>query len=420
MSRKTSLRALATVIGLAVVNSCSPYSNDVFEPKASTNGIFDQYVAIGNSITAGNQSGGILDSTQRRAYPFLLAQAMGTRYQYASLAAPGCPSMFATVGALASGLNSQRIAPTVPCALRGNSVDILNNVAVPGAWTIDPSSTSTANSSALTTLILGGKTQVQRALEAHPTFVTIWIGNNDVLGPAVSSGGLTASLAGITSEASFETSINAIVDPLKAANPNLKGMLIGVVNVANAPVLFRASNLQGTGNIKAAFDAVACGAGTASTTCVAGATTLDASCTATSTVMIHAFLAFAIRGNAHPAIISCAKGIYPAPVGDAYILDDAEQATVTAAVAGFNAYLQTKAGAVGFGFYDPNLTLAVARTASTTVLNRPNYASSTATFGTGMSLDGVHPAYLGHVAIANDLISAINLRYSTAIPLVIP
>src|SRR5436190_24356347 len=136
--------------------------------------------------------------------------------------------------------------------------------------------------------------------------------------------------------------------------------------------------------------------------------------------MIHAFLAFAIRGNQHPAIIACAKGIYPAPIGDAYILDDAEQATVTAAVSGYNAYLQTKAGAAGFGFYDPNLTLAVARAASTTVLNRPNYASTTATFGTGMSLDGVHPAYLGHVAIANDLITAINLRYTTTIPAVIP
>jgi len=95
---------------------------------------------------------------------------------------------------------------------------------------------------------------------------------------------------------------------------------------------------------------------------------------------------------------------------------------VSAAVTGFNAYLQTKAAAVGFGFYDPNLTLQTARAANTTILNRPNYASTggLTPFGTGMSLDGVHPAYLGHVAIANDLILAINQRYSTSIPLVIP
>ena len=34
-----------------------------------------RYVAIGNSITAGFQSNGINDSTQRRAYPHLLAIA---------------------------------------------------------------------------------------------------------------------------------------------------------------------------------------------------------------------------------------------------------------------------------------------------------------------------------------------------------
>src|SRR4051812_40518196 len=118
MSRKNSLPALATVVGLAVVNSCSPYSNDVFEPKASANGIFGQYVAIGNSITAGYQSGGLIDSTQRRAYPFLLAQAMGTRYQYASMAGRGCAPL------IQSFLTQARPAGTTAatCDLRGNSV----------------------------------------------------------------------------------------------------------------------------------------------------------------------------------------------------------------------------------------------------------------------------------------------------------
>src|SRR5215217_9510805 len=52
--------------------------------------IFRNYVAIGNSITAGYQSGGINDSTQRQSYAVLLARAMGTRFAYPSLAMPGC------------------------------------------------------------------------------------------------------------------------------------------------------------------------------------------------------------------------------------------------------------------------------------------------------------------------------------------
>ena len=56
-----------------------------------TTRIFSSYVALGNSITAGYQSGGINDSTQRLSYAVLLAKQMGTRFAYPSLVMPGCP-----------------------------------------------------------------------------------------------------------------------------------------------------------------------------------------------------------------------------------------------------------------------------------------------------------------------------------------
>jgi phospholipase/lecithinase/hemolysin len=52
----------------------------------------------------------------------------------------------------------------------------------------------------------------------------------------------------------------------------------------------------------------------------------------------------------------------------------------------------------------------------TEVRNIPNYGSATAPFGTGMSLDGVHPAASVHLKIANDIIAAINAKYSTTLP----
>jgi len=419
MSRHISLRGLATVAVLvAVANSCSPYSNEVLNPRTSPGGIFDHYVAIGNSITAGYQSGGMIDSAQRRAYPFLLAQSMGTRYQYASFTNRGCPPL------IQSFLTQARPAGTTAatCDLRGNSTDILNNVAVPGAWSGDPTAASSANSTALTTFILGGKTQVARALQAEPTFVSVWIGNNDVLGPAVSSPGLstTAALAAITGQTAFNANIDAIVDPLKAAGA--KGVIIGVVNVANAPILFRGSAFVGTGNIKAAFDAIACGAGTQSTTCAGTATTLDPGCTANSTELINAFLAFAIRTNQHPAYVACNKSnpFAAQGVGDAFVLDNTEQATVTAAVNGYNAYLSSKATAAGWAYVDPNVTLAALKTTGTLVRPVPLFTSATAPFGTGMSLDGVHPGYLVHAEIANAIIAAVNTKYSTALTAIVP
>ena len=416
MSRLYSLRGLALALGVAgLANACTVPFSDLVAPAATRGAMFNSYVAIGNSITAGYQSGGITDSTQKRSYAFLLAQSMGTRFAYPSMTNPGCPPLIANFQTQA------RVAGTgTTCLLRANNVDVLNNVAVPGAWSGDPTTSSTATSNTLTTFFLGGKTQVAKALAANPTFVSVWIGNNDLLGPAISSGGTAASLAAITSTSAFQTNYDAILNPLVAANPNLKGVLIGVVDVGNAPIMFAAAALS-VGAFKAAFDAIACGAGTASTTCVAGATTLDASCTSApgDAALINTFLAFQIRLNVHPAIIACTpggqSGLYPAPVGDAFVLTTTEQTTITAAVTAFNAYISGKATTLGFAFYDPNTTLVTLKTAGTVIRATPSWAA-TGTFGTGMSLDGVHPGASVHLTIANALITAINTKYSTTLP----
>ena len=71
------------------------------------------------------------------------------------------------------------------CARPTSTPGPLNNVAVPGATSLSPTGAvpgpDTLVENALTTFILGGETQVQRAAEAQPTFVSAWIGNNDVL-----------------------------------------------------------------------------------------------------------------------------------------------------------------------------------------------------------------------------------------------
>ena len=106
-------------------------------------------------------------------------------------------------------------------------------------------------------------------------------------------------------------------------------------------------------------------------------------------------------------MIACAKGLYPAPVGDVFVLDPAEQTTLNAMIDAYNSYIKSKATAIGFGYYDPNVLFA-AQTASGAIPPFPIFASSTATFGTLISLDGVHPSAAAHMLIANDLITVIN------------
>src|SRR5579859_770029 len=218
MTRYISICVAAAMVVLAACDS----EKVVNPPTTSLNtGLFKSYVAIGNSITAGFQSGGILDSTQQESFAAILAHQAGTRYAYPALMPPGCPPPVVSFPSTTLGGPS---AP--PCSLRDPSKvnAILNNVAVPGAAAIDPLAPTSVNSNALTTLILGGKTQVQKALDASPTFVTIEIGNNDVLSAALHGTTVPDSAIGspgITPVATVVSEYAAMMGALVTAQPKL-------------------------------------------------------------------------------------------------------------------------------------------------------------------------------------------------------
>jgi hypothetical protein len=378
----------------------------------TANGLFDRYVSLGNSLTAGYQSGGINDSTQKESYAYLFGKlAMGDTYAYPQLAGRGCAPP------VANFQTQERVGgPTVTdktCDLRTESsvTAVLNNVAVPGATSLDPFSTSTDASNALTTFILGGRTQVQAALAADPTFVSVWTGNNDVLEAAVS--GVLTPMAGVsrgvTPVPTYTTNLDQVTAPLAAA-PNLEGgVLIGVVNVTSTPVLFPAAALFNP-QFKAGFDQYA---GTT--------TTILPSCTPTSQALISFRIVSEIRKyvasggtSGHPPVIACARGQFPpsALVGELFVLDPAEIATLVQTVTGYNAAIQAKATALGWAYFDPNPFLATLRQSGAIPIV-PNLASATNTFGDYISLDGVHPRRPAHVLIANGMVAAINAKYGT-------
>lgn len=176
------------------------------------------------------------------------------------------------------------------------------------------------------------------------------------------------------------------------------------------PILFPAAAMSNA-TFKAGFDAQAGVTTTLDPSCVAGG--------AGANSLINTFLAHQIRAGAHPPIVACvpggASGALPAPIGDILILDPGEQTTINTIVSGYNTYLQTKANAIGFAYYDPNTLLNTLKAAGTVIRSTPNYASATAAFGTGMSLDGVHPSAAVHRLLANDLIALINTKYGTTL-----
>ena len=411
MSNRILLHGAAVVV-LFGAAACTDHTAKVLGPRPPQgNGMFQSYVALGNSITAGFQSGGINDSTQQQSYAKLLAGQMGTRYAYASIAKPGCPPPI-------NDFNQQTRVPSPPgfppssgstCFLRANTVAILNNVAVPGATSFDPDAPGgTPYSNLLTQLILGGQDQVQRARAADPTFATVWIGNNDVL--AAAGSGLLTPVPGIspglTPQATFQANYDKMLGDLIAGNSNLKGVLIGVGLGTSLPFLFSAQVLQNPQFV----GAISLAAGKP--------ITVDpTTCTPTSTSFINFQIVAAIRANQHPATIACEKSPVPGfpLLGDIFVLDSGEQAQLLAYITAINTYIGSKANTAGFAFLSMNAAFDSLRALGQITSTGPNFAAPTAPFGKWFSLDGVHPTAASHTLITNYLIGAINGKYSTTL-----
>lgn len=404
MYRLTNLARVAAIAAVIAVTACSS-NRDVLGPNPPVGGeIFKSYVAIGNSLTAGYQSSGINDSTQRQSYARLLATQMGTQYHYAALAMPGCP------GPTLNFQTGARVGGTAapPCALRvtGSITDVLNNVAVPDARVLDPVSTSAPASNAYTTLILGGKTQVQRALDARPTFVSIWIGNNDVLnggylGILTPTPGVSNGI--VSTQAQFEASYDLMLKQLLDSMPALKGVLIGVGQIPMLPLMSSGDLIFRSPQIQAVINAVA-----------GKPVVINANCSGSTALVTTPVILPRIRAGVYKPQISCVKGVDPTDpqVGEFGILDAQELVTLTNTINGYNAYIAAKAAALGFAYHDPTpLFLGLKGTAASKAF--PDYLSATNPFGSAFSLDGVHPSLSGQTAFANSLIATINAKYGT-------
>ena len=414
--RLVSLAAGALAAGTAA--ACAKTA-DVFTPTPPANNapFMARYVALGNSITAGFQSDGINDSTQKQSYAKLIANAAGTRYAYAALAGRGCrpPIVNFLTGARVGG------GTATTCDLRtAASINAtLNNVAVPGANSFDPTGQAGGGYSALTTFILGGLTQVQKAIELDPTFATIWIGNNDVLSFA-----LSGTRTGVTDSATFIANYDKMISDLLAGSPNLKkGVLIGVVNVVNAPLGIPISVINsGAVPSQPAFGYQPAAAG-AVQQIIGHPLAFAPNCNAgTPQIAFSAFPAIAAAvaqaglPPAAPFTFVCGDipGVATKTPG---LLTDADRTFFINRVTGWNNYIKAKAAAIGFAYYDPNTRLNTWR-ATGQVPPFPNLtpAGLAAPFAPYVTNDGVHPSAAAHLVIAQDLVALVNQKYGSSIP----
>ena len=385
-------------------------------PQYAGGAMFLRYVAMGNSITAGFQSGGINDSTQQQSYAVLVAAKMGSPFYWPSLVKPGCPPPFTNVftGARVSGGTS------TTCALRNAAIPpFLSNVAVPGAEALDllrNGPGAGTNSNALTQLILGGRTQVRAMMDAHPTFVSVWAGNNDVLGAATNAANAGDSTL-ITPAATVQAEVSEIADSVAATGAS--ALLIGVANVTVVPFFSRGATYWAIKNGQvpgAAFPPTF----TVSNNCAPIVTGIPGA--RGDSVLVPfpyggALLAAASPPNNQARNLDCADTV-------AAIVVPAELRKLVAAVLAYNAFDSTLAAQRGWAWLNPNPTLDSLRLIPTQVAPFPAFTTTggaptpcaSSPFGLAFSCDGVHPTAASHLIIARHVVQAINAKYGSAIP----
>ncbi|HWW95780.1 MAG TPA: SGNH/GDSL hydrolase family protein, partial [Vicinamibacteria bacterium] len=199
---------LAALAGLALVAVFShAQTGSVATPPS-----FLTYVALGDSLTAGVVSASLVKTHQLKSVPALIAgQAGVSDFQEPLVTEPGLPPELTLISLLPATLIGPKAStPGTPANL--TLPRPYNNLGVPGATSIDCLTTTSGGAHDLVLRGLG--TAVQQAVALKPTFITLWIGNNDVLGAAIS--GEAVDGVTLTPTATFRAVYGQIVTALKA------------------------------------------------------------------------------------------------------------------------------------------------------------------------------------------------------------
>jgi hypothetical protein len=146
---------------------------------------FSNMFAIGDSLAAGFSSGSLVETNQVNSVPALIARQAGVAdFQQPLVSEPGIPPQLT----LLSLIPNPVIVPKSTTAGTPKNLGLArpyNNMAVPGATSVDALLTTTDNGGINDLILRGRGSQVAQVVGSKPTFVLLWIGNNDVLGAAV-------------------------------------------------------------------------------------------------------------------------------------------------------------------------------------------------------------------------------------------
>ncbi len=363
---------------------------------------FSNYASVGDSLTAGFQSGGLTEGAQTWSYPALIyGQANGSMsgFEQPTVSAPGIPALLQ----LAS-LAGPVIAPSATPDNWGSPTNLTlprpyNNVGVPGATIHDAVATVTDGGGLHDLILRGLGTQVQQAFALGPSYITVWLGNNDTLGAATS--GLVIEGVTLTKLNKFEDDYRTMAQTLAATGAPMVFATLPEVTaipfVTTVPPILLDSNRQ----------PVVLGGSLVPLIGPDGPLALN------DFVLLTAAPNIAM-GYGIPPGVGTGLPHEGEPLKDQWVLSASEASTILDRGNAFNNVIRTVAAEVGAGVWDAN---AYFRNVTAHGLNFGGVEVTNDLLTGGLfSYDGVHPTGFGYAVIANQFINAINAHSGMNIP----
>lgn len=432
------IRCIGLAVALFALASCEavdPQQPTIDNP-ADLAGTADPVVAIGNSLTAGFLSGGLVLNGQLQCYANLVAnQFLEGISDAAPVIVPGLPPMALSMPLVQDGIGNEsgygllQVSPTGALTrppLTANPEDLLltsallrpyANLGVPGALTVDllqrlsavppatyppqvganpffdvvlrnsalpfnsgpPVSDVTQNGTQL-----GQFLQISASVQSSSALALVWIGNNDILGPA------TAGSAAVSPSAQFGVLLGMIFDEIESTG-------IPMVAVANLPSV----------------------TSTPYFTTIVGILGQSA---------ITPAMLNTDEADVALILLPAQPALFPGGSFDTDYLDDqsdkslpasqtltsSELADLEMAVADYNTVISTEASARGWAYVDVHAGLAgLSHDPTDGTLNAvfPLIPGVGQNVNSAFSLDGLHPSEKGYARIANAFIGAINAGF---------
>ncbi len=425
---------------------------------------FSNYVAVGNSLTAGLSDGALFIAGQQNSFPNILA----AKFALAGGGEFKQPLMSDNTGGIllqGNQIVSNRlvfngsgpaplesvIGPVTPQTelMVNNPTGPFNNMGVPGAKSFHLLANGYGNVANLQAGLANpffvrmasnpDASVLEDVVAQSPTFFTLWIGNNDVLGYATTGGDGSNPITDVNT---FTGAYNAIVGALTANGA--KGIVANIPDVTALPyfttvpynplpldaqtaaalnqgyqdynngLLFMESIGQITAeererrtiNFVEGQNAVV----------IEDETLTDLSgfgippyrhATADDLLVLPSasFIGTTVGGD--PTKVNGAS----VPLADKWVLIPAEKEEIITATATFNGIIEAAANQAGLGLFDANARM---NELAAGLLKFDEYnINASLVFGGVFSLDGIHPNARGYAFIANEFLKAIDATYGS-------